>query len=40
MTHAHAVVAKSTKTVVEKMRKALFYKDFAKIQKIEKVTKS
>ena len=33
-------VEKSTKIVVAKMRKALFYKGFAKIQKFRKVTKS
>ena len=40
MNHVHVVQERNIKTVVVKMRKALFYKDFTKIQKFIKVRKS
>ena len=40
MTHVLVALVRSINSVVAKMRKALFYKGFAKIQKFRKVTKS
>ena len=40
MIHVHVALVRSINSVVAKMRKALFYKGFAKIQKFRKVTKS